>query len=237
MSMINRLRTSLFGASGGPLLSGSEDESGDSSRGKNSEPRFGDFPAPGTYEFHEDVVATSNSQLDSKPIGKISRGAKLQILETQISEGQLRGRIKGRQWVTLLDLQSGAANARQVVKEGTMRIRKGLLNQYKKRWFVLYNDFTLRYYTDDTARDASAQPRVIKLHNAECAPCPDDVCSFILTTEDNGQKLRYTLQAISGHQRRNWIQVITDFCNEASSPMDQILDDLYDAGSFVEKVL
>lgn len=241
MSMMNKLRRSLFRSSG-PLLSGSEDESClpkefDCDRAGASEPRFGDFPAPGTYEFTQDVVTTSRAQLDSTPVGKVSRGAKLEIVETQICEGQLRGRLKGWKWVTLLDMECGVPNALQVVKEAPMRIRQGLLNQYKARWFVLYNDFTLRYYTDRTVRDKSAKPQVIKLLNVKCSPCDDDACSFTLTTEENGRQSHYCLQATSVHERRYWIQVITNLSNDDSRPMDQLLTDLYDAGSLVEKVL
>jgi len=217
-------------------LSGSEDEICLDEAGRHELPRFGDFPAPGTYEFTQAAVTTSKAQLDSTPVGKISRGAKLEIVETQICEGQLRGRLKGCKWVTLLDLECGVANARQVVKEGPVQSRTGLWSKYKPRWFVLYNDFTLRYYNDDTKRDASAEPRTIKLNNTECAPCDDD-CSFTLTTEENGRKSQYRLQATSAYERIKWIQVITQMSNDDSSPMDQLLGDLYDAGSFVEKAL
>jgi len=234
--MISRLRRSLF--SSGPLISSEEDSISDLSEPLPEEnTKFRDFPAPAFYEFINDAVTHSSAEIDSRRIGKISRGTKMEIIETQICEGHLRGRLAGWAWVTLMDLEYGIANARQVVKEGPIRIRKGFLNQYKARWFVLHNDFTLRYYKPGTRGDASAEPRVISLHNVRCSPCDKDERAFTLTTELNGQVSKYVLQTTSVHERRYWMQLINDSNKDSCCPVDQLLTDLYDAGSFVEKSL
>lgn len=233
--MIRRmsLTVAMFGSQATPAAtcSGSSDE-------ESFGERYSNFPSPATYEFIADGITHSNADLDSLEIGKICKGATVEVLETRVVDGQIRGRLVGWVWVTLMNLSTSEATARHVINQGPVHIRKGLLNSYKRRWFVLYNDFTLRYYKDCRIRDETAKPCIINLqHNPSIVISERDPREFTLTTSFNGQETSYCLQAPSERMRTQWMSEISTACESKSGEAETLLQDLYDAGSMVESML